>query len=212
MNGLARLAISRPRATLAAWAVAIATLALLGTGTEARLTQSIFVLPETETERSVELAAEEFGENVIVPILLEGPVREIDRQGPALAAALATRPDARVLTPWDRTGGAAQLRPGPRAAMLVATFDIPLEDAFDELAPEVRAAVAAEVTPPLRARISGFPVIANDIKEVAFDSVDRAERIAFPILLVVLLAVFRRRWRRRSRRRWGWRPCSPPRG
>jgi RND superfamily putative drug exporter len=191
MSGLTRAAVRRPLAALASWLLLIVVLALLGTGVESRLTQSIFILPGTETARSFDLAADAFGENVIIPILLEGPEKDVDRQGRRLTAVLAAREDTRVLSPWDRAAGIEQLRPGPRAALIVTTFDVPYEEAFDTLAPEVRELVDSEVSAPVEARITGMPIIGNDLKQATYDSANRAELIAIPILLVVLLLVFR---------------------
>ncbi|HKJ35384.1 MAG TPA: MMPL family transporter, partial [Solirubrobacterales bacterium] len=181
----------RPLGTLAAWLVAIVLLAALGLGVESRLTQSVFILPGTETDRAYDLAADEFGESVIIPVLLEGPERAIDEQGPALVAALSSNPDVRVLSPWDRGSGVERLRPSSEAALILATYDIPFEEAFDTLAPEVRSAVDETIGEPVEARITGMPIIGNDIKQETYDSADRAELIALPILLVVLLLVFR---------------------
>ncbi len=191
MRGLSRLAIRRPRLILGLWLVVVVALGLLGTGVQSRLKQSVFILPDTETARAYEIAKQQFGENVIIPILLEGPPKAIDRQGPKLSAALAARSDTRVLSPWERAKGTEKLRPAPGEAMIVTTFDIPLEQAFDTLAPEVREAVDQVISPPVQAHVTGMPIIGNDVKQETYDSATRAELLALPILAIVLLLVFR---------------------
>lgn len=188
---LARQSARRPKVALALWALVVAVLAVLGLGVEERLTQSVLVIPGTESERAVDLARQEFGESITVPILLEGPAREIERQGPALAQALSTRDDTRVLTPWDRAAGADRLRPRPDAALLVASVDRPYEEAFDELAPEIRELAAEEIEAPVEARVTGMAAIGSDLKEESYSAARTAERIAVPILIIVLLLVFR---------------------
>jgi RND superfamily putative drug exporter len=186
-----RWAIARPRAALVVWAVAIALLALLGTGVEGRLVQSIFVLPGGETARAIELSRDEFGESVFIPALLEGPPREVERQGKALVAKLASEPDTRVLSPWDRAPGSATLRPRRDAAMVVVAINRPYEEIFDTTAERIRELVHDQVAAPVRVSITGMPVIGNAIKRETYESAREAELIAMPILAVVLLLVFR---------------------
>ena len=191
MQRLARQSATRPALALAGWLLAVAVLAVLGLGVEERLTQSVLVIPGTESERAVELARQEFGESVTIPILLEGPRKALERQGPALARELSRRADTRVLTPWDRARGADRLRPSPGAAMIVASVDRPLEEAFDELGPEIRELTEDAIEAPVEARVTGQAAIGADLKEESYSAARSAERIALPVLLVVLLLVFR---------------------
>lgn len=184
-------AIARPRAALAAWLAAIAILAGLGLNVEDRLTQSIFVLPGSETERAIEISRDEFGESVFVPVLLEGPPADVERQGQALVRRLGETPDTQVLSPWDRAPSADALRPRPGAAMVVAAINRPYEEIFDSTAEEMRALVDEVVAEPVKASVTGMPLIGNAIKRETYDSAREAELIAVPVLLVVLLLVFR---------------------
>ncbi len=191
MSRLARSAVRRPRRALAVWLLVIAGLAIAGTGVEGRLTQSIFILPDTETAKATRLTAEEFGQSVFVPVLLEGPPAAVDRQGPRLVAAIDERQGWRALSPWDRGGAAERLRPAPGEAMIVASVSGPYEEIFDETADRIRELVGRNVSAPVSARITGMPVIGNSIKQHTYDSARHAERVALPILFLVLLLVFR---------------------
>lgn len=191
MKRLARLAVARPRTLLAVWVAAIAVFGVMGTGVQERLTQSIFILPGTETERATELSAEKFGESVFVPILLEGPPRAINEQGPALVDAILERPNWRVLSPWDSGPGSEGLRPQRDAALVVAAVNGPYEEIFDNTADEAREVVGETISGPVTARVTGMPVIGNSIKNKTYESAKHAERIAIPILFIVLLLVFR---------------------
>jgi RND superfamily putative drug exporter len=188
---VSRWAIARPRAALTAWVVAIAVFAVLGLGVEGRLTQSIFVLPGSETERAIEISREEFGESVFIPVLLEGPPAEVDRQGHELVRRLTEAPDTQVLSPWDRAPSAEALRPEPGAAMVVAAINRPYEEIFDSTAEEMRGLVDEVVSEPVEASVTGMPLIGNAIKRETYDSAREAELIAIPVLLIVLLLVFR---------------------
>src|ERR1044072_2651244 len=186
-----RLALARPRPMLLDWALLMLALVLVGTGVESRLTQNIFVLPGSETAKSLQFSTAQFGESVFVPILLEGPARAIDRQGPELVVALEADQGTRVLSPWDRGQAAETLRPRPRAAMILAAVSGPYKEIFDSTAERVQATVEAEIKAPVEARVTGQPIIGNAIKNETYDSAREAELIAIPVLMVVLLLVFR---------------------
>jgi putative drug exporter of the RND superfamily len=191
MSKASALALRRPKTVLASWLALAAFLAILGLDVESRLTQSILVIPGTESDRAVQLATDEFGQSVTTPILLEGPSRELDRQGPALVEKLSRRDDIRVISPWDRGAGTEQLRPKPSAAMIVAALERPYREAFDQLAPKIREFVEERVEAPVNARVTGMAAIGNGLKEESYSAARRAERVAVPVLILVLLLVFR---------------------
>ena len=83
MIRLARLSIRRPRAALTFWAIFAVVLSLLGLGVSDSLSPSISVVPGSESSRAQTLSKSEFGPSVLVPILLEGPAAQLDRQGPS---------------------------------------------------------------------------------------------------------------------------------
>ena len=101
MIRLARFSTRRPFVSLALWLAVAAALAAIGLGVSSSLSPTIVVVPGSETARAVHLAESNFGPSVLVPVMLEGPKAELDRQGPALVKALAARRDTRVLSAWD---------------------------------------------------------------------------------------------------------------
>lgn len=188
MSRASGLALKRPRATLLAWLAVAIVLGLLGTGMQGRLRQSTLDIPGTPSKAAQNLLAERFGNSVTIPVLLTGPPAEVRRQGDRLVAVLGRRPATRVLSPFE--AGAESLRPRPGAAMVVVAVDRPLDEALDRVAPAVRGTVDRTVHPPVRAAVTGMPVIASDLKQASFDSVARGERIAVVVLVIVLLLVF----------------------
>ena len=72
-----------------------------------------------------------------MPILLEGPKAQLDRQGPQLVAALAKRSHTRVLSAWDAGTASAGLRPKPTAAMIVVSVDRSEADAVKYDQPQI---------------------------------------------------------------------------
>jgi hypothetical protein len=76
------MAIRRPVPALAIALAVVLALAGLGLGVSHRLSPSIVVVAGTESSRAQHLTDAQFGPGVLVPILLEGPPAELDRQGP----------------------------------------------------------------------------------------------------------------------------------
>jgi RND superfamily putative drug exporter len=182
--------VRRPRRTLAALAVPIALLALLGLGLDGRLSPSSLNIPGTEASRADALLEAHFGPSAPFPILLQGPPAALDRQGPRLVRALRAEPGVTTLSPWDR-GDVARLRPGPRSALIVADFHTGIVSAVKHTVPELNRLLAENVHPPVRATQTGYATISRAIQQESISSAERAELIALPILMIVLLLVFR---------------------
>src|ERR1022692_1953911 len=123
MIGLAKLSIRRPKLSLALWSLIAIVLTLIGFGVSSTLSPSITVVPGTQSSRAEQLANAQFGPSQLVPILLEGPKAQLNREGPRLVVALTRRPQTRVLSAWDAGTARAGLRPGPTAAMIVVSVD-----------------------------------------------------------------------------------------
>ena len=106
--------MSRPWRTLAALAVPIVVLAVLGLGLDARLSPSSLNIPGTGASKAQAMLEEHFGPSAPFPILLQGPPAAIERQGPDLVRALRRVPGVTTLSPWDR-GAVAPAASGSRA-------------------------------------------------------------------------------------------------
>jgi RND superfamily putative drug exporter len=182
--------VGRPRRTLAALAVPIVMLALLGLGLDGRLSPSSLNIPGTEASRGNTLLEAHFGPSAPFPILLQGPPAALDRQGPRLVAALRAQPGVTTLSPWDR-GDVGRLRPSPRSALIVADFHTGVDTAVKHTVPQLSRLLAENTRPPVRATQTGYATISRAIQQESIDSAERAELIALPILLIVLLLVFR---------------------
>ena len=182
----------RPWPILAAWAVAVAILALLGSGIAARLAPTSLLVPGTPSARAHAMLERQFGNQVVVTVLLEGPPRALDRQGRRLAAALAGERAVRVMSPWQPgSGELAVLRPRPGAALLVVSFQRSEAAAMSEVVPAAKRIVAAQVRGPVHAYVGGVAAIAVALQENALAATRHAELLVAPILIIVLLLVFR---------------------
>lgn len=183
--------LGRPRLTVAVWAAAIAALGLASIGLEDRLAQTNLIVPGSESARHFDLAKSRFGGSEFVPVVLEGPPRALDAQGPRLAAALRRQPGVGVVSPWDGPRAAAELRPSGRAAMLLASVRPPdRRDLFTVLAP-VERTVERVVRQPVAAHVTGDVAVGRGLNDASLEATRTAETIALPLLTLILLLVFR---------------------
>ncbi len=186
----APLSLRYPRALLAVALVAIAALAVLGRGVEDKLRPTSLDVPGTESAEANDLLHRYFGDTAPFAILLQGPAKSLDAQGPRLVGALRADPTVSTISPWDR-GSVARLRPGPRKALILVDFHVDAEEAVEESVPHLDRTLEKRISPPVRATQTGFASLSRAIQEESLDSAELAERIAIPFLLLVLLLVFR---------------------
>lgn len=184
---LARLSIGRPKASLAAWGAVAIVLALIGFGVAKSLSPTIVVVSGSESARAQQLAQARFGPTQLVPILLQGPAAQLNRQGPALVRDLLKRPHTRALTAWDAGAAAAGLRPSPNAAMIVVSVDKPERDVVDYDQPQIEALVARDISKPVHPSVTGQASIDRALKDQAITTTRRSELIALGIMFVLLL-------------------------
>jgi RND superfamily putative drug exporter len=173
-------------------AVVAACLALgvVGLGVEGKLEPLSLKVSGTSASNGESLAQSHFGESSPFVVLLRGPAAAVNRQGPELVAALRRQPAATVISPWDR-GALAALRPGPDKALVLVDFRVPLETAMRDVVPDLEATLEARVRPPVVATQSGFASVSLALQEESLSSTERAELLAAPLLILVLLLVFR---------------------
>jgi RND superfamily putative drug exporter len=170
--------------------IAALTLGLFGLNVEDKLSPSTLDIPGTPSSDANEILREHFGDSAPFAILLQGPPAALDRQGPELIRAMRSDPAVTTLSPWDR-GTVQPLRPGPRRALIIADFHVPIDEAVNETVPRLNETLEETIKPPVRATQTGFATISRAIQDESITASEKGELIALPILLVVLLLVFR---------------------
>jgi RND superfamily putative drug exporter len=175
---------------LAAIVSACLVLGLVGLGVEDDLSPLSLAVPGTGAAEAEALEESHFGDSSPFVVLLQGPSAAIGRQGPELVEALRREPDATVISPWDR-GSLAALRPSRRKALVLVDFHVPLETAMRDTVPALERILDAQVRPPVIATQSGFASVSRALQEESLSSTERAELLAAPLLILVLLLVFR---------------------
>jgi RND superfamily putative drug exporter len=177
-------------AGLVAVLVGSLVLGLVGLGVEDKLDPLSLTISGTSSAEGEDLAQAHFGDATQFAVLLDGPAAAIERQGPPLVRALRHTPTATVISPWDR-GTVTALRPGPRKAMIIVDYHVPLATAMRDTVPELEQVLEERVRPPLRATQSGFASVSRALQQETIGATERAELLAVPLLLIVLLIVFR---------------------
>ena len=175
---------------LAAALVLLVALGALGAGVEGKLSPTSLEIPGTSSSRANRMLREHFGDSAPFVILLRGPAKALDRQGPALIRALRRDPAVTTLSPWD-LGAVQRLRPSPRRAIVIADFHVGIDRAVNETVPELNEILARKTRPPVRSTQTGYATLSAAIQDDSIAATERGELIALPILLIVLLLVFR---------------------
>jgi RND superfamily putative drug exporter len=170
--------------------VLLLALAVIGTGTEDRLDPTTLDVPGTESSRSNQILREHFGDSAPFAILLRGPARALDRQGPELVAALREDPRVTTLSPWD-TGAVQRLRPSPTKALVLADFHVDTRTSVNVTVPHLNKVLDETIHPPVEATQTGYASLSLAIQEDSIDAAHRGELLALPFLLIILLLVFR---------------------
>jgi RND superfamily putative drug exporter len=182
--------LRHPRGVLAVAVVALVTLGLIGTGVEGRLDPTTLNVPGTASSRAEALLQRHFGDSAPFAILLRGPAKAIDRQGPDLVRALRRDPTVTTLSPWDR-GSVGHLRPSPNRALILADFHVDVKTAVNHTVPQLEEILEEQIHPPVRATQTGYATISREIQNESISASERGELIALPFLLLILLLVFR---------------------
>src|SRR4051812_5335273 len=187
---LTRFAVSYPWAVLTAWISIAVVLGVIGLGIDSRLSASSLQVSGSESSRARALIGGNFGDSATIPVLLRGPRADVKSQGKALVTRLSKRPGVRVISPWSTSAGRSALRPSSDRALVLLS----VSGTHDQIADRSAAAqrlVDKATAAPVRATVTGLPLLARDGTRSSLATIHRAELIALPLLLLALLLVFR---------------------
>ena len=183
----ARAVMARPRTVIALWSALIVLLAVQGIGVEDRLHGSSLEVPGSASHANRE-RSEHFGDGAPMTVVLRGPAADVRAQGTQLARRIERLPRTVALDPWR--GGSTRTAGSRQAGVIVVRQEADAETQARDTVPAVRKMVA-ELRAPVRGHLTGISDVGNGINESSFDALTRAEIIAAPLLLLVLLLVFR---------------------
>jgi RND superfamily putative drug exporter len=192
LSSIARFAIRRPVPILLVW-VGIFVVALFFAG-KARdnLHETNLQVPGTDSYRAAKLTQQQFGSEISLAVLLKAPAgqeRVLKREAERVIARLERIDGVQVLSPYA-IGGDRVLREPPSQALLTLQVSKSEEQVSKNTLPAVQKALDA-VRPPVKTELSGRAPLVRALNDASLDSLDKGERIALPILIVLLLLVFR---------------------
>jgi len=184
-----RFALAHPWAVLSVWLAAVAILAVVGLGIDGRLSPGGLHVAHSESEHARALIGGNFGDSATVPVLLQGPRADVKTQGKALAGTLAKRTGIRVLSPWSASSGKSALRPSSGRAMLLLSVSGSGEQ-IERRSQAAQQLVAKQTSSPVKATVTGMPLLSSEGTRLSLTAIHRAELIALPLLFIALLLVF----------------------
>jgi RND superfamily putative drug exporter len=95
-----------------------------------------------------------------------------------------------VISPWGR-GSLARLRPTKRKALILVDFQVPLAVAMRDTLPRLERFLEERIQAPVKATQSGFATVSKALQDESLNATERAELLAAPLLILILLFVFR---------------------
>ena len=196
LERLATRVVARPRTVLAGWGMALAIGAVLASGLFGQLANRGFLVSGSESDHAARTLSREIPRQRGTPLvaIVRGRGRDANLIGGAGVAAVrrALRDVPGVLS-VEPNGTALQHRGGSIGTpqLMLVSFHVAPEPAeAEQRVPDYRAALERASTGTLKMRLFGNVVVTDRFAAIARDDLKRAERIAFPFTLVVLLVAF----------------------
>jgi putative drug exporter of the RND superfamily len=194
LERLARFLLRRRWAVLAATLVVVVAAGAFGGSAITRLKSGGFDDPDAESTRAAKVLADEFGTgdpNLVLLVTAKGGQVDdpaVAAAGEALTRRLAAEPDlAQVVSYWATGAPALKSTDGSQALVLGRiTGD---EEGLDERAAALSGAYARDDA-TLRVQVGGQAQVFREVGEQVESDLARAESIAVPITLLLLVLVF----------------------
>jgi RND superfamily putative drug exporter len=198
LTKLGRFTVRRRRLVLSLTVLFMVTAAVVGTGVFGVLQGGGFEDPSSESARAVDILDERFDAqepNVIVLVT----ANDGDVDDPAVAVAAAELTDrlagvehvADVASYWE-LGSPPPLRSSSGEEALVSLIVTGDEDEIDGAVESLREAVDESIDPagPISAQVGGRDAAFADIGATIEGDLARAELVAIPLTLILLIVVF----------------------
>jgi RND superfamily putative drug exporter len=190
MRAIIEVSVRRPRTVLAIWLVLLVALSVAGARIEKQLHLTSPIVPNTTSANTHDLASQLFDHEVTLVVLLTGPEAALNGNGPGIVTALAKIPHVSVVSPWFPLAPKS-LHPHPDDAVVLLGTNEPFEAVGKQTVPLARATLARVTPASMGHYVTGYADIGAGIARESFVALKRAELIAAPLLLLILLLVFR---------------------
>ena len=186
----ARWAMANPRAVILVWAILTLVLGTAGLFAKSVLHPEDLLIRGTPSAEAIERDTAAFGLTSPVTILLEGPEKQLDRVGPQVVRELNKLQSVSVASPWS-AGAPRMLRERPDRALLVVSINKDVIDAGRDVLPKVQDKLDALLPPSIESFVAGESRFSTELRDLVFSGAQKAEIIAMPFLLLILLLIFR---------------------
>jgi RND superfamily putative drug exporter len=183
------LALRRPRLVIGIWLALALVLGVIGLFAKQVLHAEDLVIGGTPSARALAADERAFGKNSPLTVMLEGPPLALDAAGPALVRRLNAIDGVSAASPWS-AGAPDLLRQQPGRALLILSVDRGVVDTGKHTLPKIDAALAG-LPPGITHRVAGQPRFSTELVNLVFSGALKAELLAFPFLLLILLLIFR---------------------
>ena len=191
LRPVAKLTTRRPRLVVAVWLAIMLGLAMTGGGLDEKLSTKPIYVKGGDAERAHRIAVREFGGEDALVVMLRGPAPAVDRQGRELVERLKEMPQTLPISPWNAKGSITGLRPRPGVAAILVSVGQSSEEASADVVPAVEQRLDETIRSPVRADVAGGPAIVDSLRASIKRAAMNGERLAIPVLLIVLLIVCR---------------------
>ncbi|MGH2959153.1 MAG: MMPL family transporter [Solirubrobacterales bacterium] len=184
-----RLATKRPWLVIGIWAVFAVVLGTAGLFAKQVLHAEDLVIRGTPSAQALAADTAAFGETTPLTIMLEGPQKALDASGPRLVRSLNRIDGVSVASPWS-AGAPLLFRQSKNRALLIASLDGKVVDAGRDQLPEIQARLA-KLPPSVDSTVAGQSRFSTELVNLVFAGALKAELLALPFLLLILLLIFR---------------------
>jgi RND superfamily putative drug exporter len=192
---IGRFAVRRRRLVLALTAALVVVAGVLGGAVFDRLATGGFEDPDAESARAADLLEEEFGAgapNVVLLVTADGgdvDAAAVAAAGQELTDELAAYPKADDVVSYWSLGSPPPLRSEDGSAALVVGRLAGEQDTWEEAADGLAETFAGE-RGPVTVEVGGSVEIFNQVGATIESDLARAESVAVPITLILLIIVF----------------------
>ena len=195
LRRLARTATARARGILVVCGLLLVVAALLGGNVASRLSQGGFDAPSEQSVQAANLLASKFHNGADNIVLLVRATRgtvdsaAVAAAGRRLTDLLAAQPHVANVQSYWSLDSVPILRTADRTSALVVGRITGDQDQVTRREPAIAAAVA-HTAGPISVQVGGFAAAFHEVNSVVEHDLVRAEAIAVPLTLILLVFVF----------------------
>lgn len=184
-----RLATQRPKLVIAIWAALAIPLAVIGLFAPKVLHAEDLIIRGTPSAAALKADHAAFGVNNPLTIMLSGSPAALDASGPALVEKLNKLDGVSAASPWS-SGAPNVMRESPSEALIIVSANKDLIAAGRETLPKIQEQLQ-NLPAGIESHVAGQARFSTELVDLIFEGSLKAELLAFPFLLLILLLIFR---------------------